>query len=333
MVDVIIVGAGVTGLQAGAELTAAGKQVVILEKSRGLGGRAATRRWEGGRIDHGAQFFTARDADFQNQVERWRGDGLCFEWCRGFHQWRNHLLTPPDAADGHPRFAVRDGMNSLGKALAAGLDVRGETTVAALRRERDRWLAVSAAGETYAAPVLLLTAPAPQALVLLQTLETPPATLLNQLETHRCAPCLAVMARYPQAPKPEWNGIQADDATVGWIGLNSAKHPLPPGQTVVIHGADGFSEDWQDRDLEEAGDRLIERAAHLAGNDWLWTPTARAVHRWRFARPLHGPPTEWFGSAPGVPGLFLAGDGFAGGKIEGAWLSGRAAARAIRQMG
>ena len=92
MSDVIVIGAGLSGLTAARDLRAAGADVVVLEKSRGVGGRAATRRWDGWPVDHGAQFFTARSEDFRAQVEAWLEQGTCFAWARGFHQWQDGQL-------------------------------------------------------------------------------------------------------------------------------------------------------------------------------------------------------------------------------------------------
>ena len=49
---IAIIGAGLAGLSAARALTAAGHTPVVFEKSRGLGGRLATRRTEFGPIDH-----------------------------------------------------------------------------------------------------------------------------------------------------------------------------------------------------------------------------------------------------------------------------------------
>ncbi|MBE0566903.1 MAG: NAD(P)-binding protein [Krumholzibacteria bacterium] len=58
--DVLVVGAGMSGLMAAQTLTDQGVRVLVLEKDSSVGGRLATRRIGGGRADQGAQFFTAR---------------------------------------------------------------------------------------------------------------------------------------------------------------------------------------------------------------------------------------------------------------------------------
>ncbi|NBU16056.1 MAG: FAD-dependent oxidoreductase [Actinobacteria bacterium] len=110
---VIVVGAGLAGLMAARELTEASHDVSVLDKGRSPGGRLATRRMAGARLDHGAQFFTVRSDGFRAHVDRWLADGVVHEWCRGFGE-----------QDGHPRYVGTGGMNALAKHLATGLDVR-----------------------------------------------------------------------------------------------------------------------------------------------------------------------------------------------------------------
>ncbi len=61
---IAIVGAGIAGLAAAQTLIRAGQQVQIFDKSRGSGGRMASKRSEAGALDLGAQYFTARDRRF-----------------------------------------------------------------------------------------------------------------------------------------------------------------------------------------------------------------------------------------------------------------------------
>ncbi|MGB0731164.1 MAG: FAD-dependent oxidoreductase, partial [Miltoncostaeaceae bacterium] len=50
---VAVIGAGIAGLVAARDVRGAGHEVVVLEKSRGVGGRMAARRVEGTVVDHG----------------------------------------------------------------------------------------------------------------------------------------------------------------------------------------------------------------------------------------------------------------------------------------
>ena len=74
--DVLIIGAGLAGLSAANKLKHAGHNVLIIDKGRGIGGRLAGRRIGDASFDHGAQFFTAREASFKATVEGWIEAGV-----------------------------------------------------------------------------------------------------------------------------------------------------------------------------------------------------------------------------------------------------------------
>ena len=69
--SILIIGAGLSGLSAARRLGNVPRSVLIVDKGRSVGGRLATRRIDGGRADHGAQFFTVRDPAFQAIVDDW----------------------------------------------------------------------------------------------------------------------------------------------------------------------------------------------------------------------------------------------------------------------
>ena len=322
--ETIVIGAGLAGLAAAARLRAAGQNVLVLEKSRGLGGRAATRRWDGLPVDHGAQFFTARSAAFREQARQWLSDGVCHEWATGFHQFRNGRLEPPDN-EGHPRYACRNGMSSLGKAIAAGAQIPVECGVRATSLEFDSglWKISGDGGRQFQSRRLAIAIPPPQAAELLGT-HAP-----GFLRSIHLDPCLAVAARYPLRHL-DWHGIQSGDPCVSWIGHDTSKRPgLHAGQTVVvIHAQPEFSR-AHFGDPEEATVRsLLEKASGISGHD-LRQPAATFLQRWRYATATAPP-----GGSPAVridapAPLVLAGESCAGGKIEGAWLSGMYAAELL----
>ncbi len=110
---VAVVGAGLAGLAAARELRADGHEVVVLEKSRGLGGRLATRRAEGTVLDHGSPVLAAP----AGTALRGLADAL-------------HADDRVDLDDG---IAFATGATRLPKLMAGGLDVRLGVRLAALR--------------------------------------------------------------------------------------------------------------------------------------------------------------------------------------------------------
>ena len=318
--NTVILGAGVAGLAAAGVLRCAGREAVVLEKSRGSGGRAATRRWDGFPVDHGAQFFTARSEAFKRQVDDWSSQGICHEWTRGFHRYREGELSPPDG-DNHPRYACREGLSALGRALASQVDtpIERQAKVVAVRAERGVWILTCEDGREARGRSLVVTAPPPQGETLLAESAPAAAELLRGIAMD---PCLAVVARFHRRDLA-WRGIQSNDAAISWIGHDTSKRPdLHEGKTlVVIHASPAFSRGNYAADEGEIIATLLARTSEISGDD-LRSPEAVFLQRWRYAQPVAAREGEQAVSFEAPAPLILAGECFAGGKIEGAWLSG-----------
>lgn len=318
MIDCLIVGAGIAGLLAAHKLVDAGWQVVLLDKGRGVGGRMATRRIDEAVFDHGAQFFTVRDDRFEALVAGWERAGLVAEWARGFAngagEWRQ---------DGHPRYRGAQGMTTLPKHLAAGMDVRTSVRVTAVQAEGDGWQVTIESGETLTARRLLLTPPVPQSLALLDAGSYAlPAAVRADLEAIEYNPCLAVMAVLDSVPAlPEPGGVQLNSEPIGWIADNQRKG-ISPVPAVTIHAAPGFSREHFDGDRDAAGQLLLDAAAGYLGGAQVvrWQ-----VHGWRYSQPV-AVYDEAFLPVSGPAPLVFAGDAFAGPRVEGAAVSGLSAA-------
>lgn len=324
--DILILGAGLAGLHAARVLHAAGRGVRVLDKGRGVGGRAATRRWDGVPADHGAQFFTARSPEFRAQVTDWEAREVCFPWAYGFSQWENGTLRSPDDADTrHPRYACRVGMTALSKDLAAGLPAgtvglgcRVVALRATARNDDDGgggWEVTCEEDQDHGGEplprcsgrVLLLTMPVPQALALLETAvvadgggEKISEAALAPLRAVNLGPTLAVLRRLPAdvVPPPTalgWKGIQARDQaeTVTWIGADYDKRSAAvenDGRRIFsLHGGPEFSRAHvDDQDLVDAGRQIVRRAAEMAG-DWMADGRGETqVHRWCYANVIRG---------------------------------------------
>ncbi len=325
--DVAIVGAGVAGLSAASVVRDHGLRVLVLEKSRGLGGRAATRRRGDQRIDHGAQFFTARDPRFQARVDGWLATGDVAVWTRGMHVWHPDAGWTEPGPGGHPRYAPPSGMSALGRLLGAGVDVRREAPVARVRRIDGGWRVAMADGSTVDARTTLLTAPAPQALALVAgaTLEPGAAETLAAIEFE---PVFAVLAGYEGAAPPPWPGVRVEGhPDLAWVAHDGSRRGAAGGRgpmVLVVHATPAFTRAHLDAPHDEVADALLRAATALA--PWADRPAWRDVHRWRYARPVATLSEPYLAAAPG---LLVAGDAFGSDRVEGAFLSGLAAAEAL----
>ena len=316
----VIVGAGMSGLVAANRLQEAGWRVTVLDKGRGVGGRMATRRFDGASFDHGAQFFTARSDEFKAMVEDWQGAGAAREWSRGFADAEGN----PNE-DGHPRFRGTEGMTSVPKYLAEGLDVRTGEKVVSVEDDGGTWRLKTESGTEATGDALIVTAPVPQALEIVGSggYELPSAAR-EQLERVTYDPCLALMALL-DGPSgiPEPGGVQIKGEPLDWIADNMLKG-ISEAPAVTIHGGPQWSRQHYEDDEAEVTAALLGFAGDMVGSNVVSTQLAR----WRYSWVSESHPEPYL-LAQNSPALVFCGDSFAQPKVEGATLSGLAAAGAL----
>jgi renalase len=297
---IAIIGAGMAGVSAGRLLADRGHDVTLLEKSRGCGGRCATKRWEGHIVDHGAQYFTVRHPEFSTAVQQACGEALCRITAPVLDE--NGALLP-DAG----RYCHRGGNSRVVRGLAAGLTLRTETTVTdarALLAEYDR---------------VLSTAPLPQTAALFGL--TIPAEYI---------PCLTVLLAYRVEPTGlcrEAYAVSDRTSDLAWSACENHKPGrIAAGCTVMVaQMSEAFSRTHLESppaDYPALVRDIVERRWGLSSADFL----AALGHRWRYARVAQSH------TVPALPDrCYFAGDALAASRVEDAWLAGRAAARKIIQ--
>ena len=317
----VVVGAGISGLLAARELRDAGWRVTVLDKGRGVGGRMATRRIGGAGFDHGAQFFTVREDRFENLVGGWLAEGAAAEWSRGFADADGNANP-----DGHPRYRGARGMTSIPKHLARDLDVRTGERVVRVDKTGDGWTVACESGESASGGALLLTAPVPQSLALAESGNYAlPEGASRQLEGVSYDPCLALMVLLDGvSPVPEPGGVQIKGEPLDWIGDNATKG-ISDRPALTIHAGPQWSRDHYEDEEADITRALLDLAGQQLGTDLATSTVETSLARWRYS---------WVTSshedaclvASEEPPLVFCGDGFGQPKVEGAALSGLAAA-------
>ena len=303
---IVVIGAGMAGIACARALVDAGRDVLVLDKGRGLGGRVASRRTERGPLDHGAPWLSARGAGFAAAVEGMAAAGCAAPW------------TGPDGRALHVGLPAMSG--ALG-AMAEGIERRQGHEVREARRDGEGWrLAVETAGgiAEIGAATLVSTVPVPQARALLER-ELGLADAMASAEMAACWTLLAWLD--PPAAVPALRG----GGDVVWLSDEGAKPGRAPGG-VVLQASEGWTRPRLEMEREEAA---AELAALLCGAMGGPAPVWASGHRWRYSRTT-APLGQPFLSAPG---LRAGGDWCLGARVEDAWESGAAIARDLLAAG
>ena len=312
---VVVIGSGIAGLMAAQSLVENGHDVVVVDKGHSPGGRLATRRIDDATLDHGAQFFTVRDSLFESHVSEWITSGVVTEWCRGFDS------TTQDN-DGFPRYRGVRGMTDIAKYLAQGLNVRCSTLAFSIARgATSKWQLKIDDGSVLDADAIIVTCPLPQAYALLVTadIELPESMLRTEYDRTICL--LAVLNQSSAVTKP--GGLQNPDETFSFIADNAIKG-ISSAVALTMHANPQFSLEHWDTSTDDVQRLLLERASPWIGDA---TVITSQIKKWRLATPLTIWPERYWAKDM----IVLAGDAFGGPKIEGAALSGLAAANYLQQ--
>ena len=346
--DVVIVGAGIAGLSAAAELVANGRRVVVLEKSRGVGGRMATRRVGEAVCDHGAQFFTVRGSAFGGMVAEAHEAGSVATWCEGFSRATSIDATVTPAVDGHARWRGVSGMTDLPKRLAAQLPadrcvLRTAVKVAAISVQRGRVRISLDGGPESGGPITLhaaaaiVTSPVPQSLDLFMAGGLIPAEgviapeVHQQLATVHYDPSFALMLvlnRPSLVPPP--GGIQFAGGPISWLADNQQKG-ISSVPALTVHASGTFSRQHFDDPPEKVAAALIELVRPWIDGDPATAIVDQSLHRWKFATPTTIIPAPLVAAVMSPP-IVCCGDAFGGPKVEGAVSSGLAAGRWVARV-
>ncbi len=350
-VDVAVIGAGLAGLTCAQQLRQAGYQVIVLEKSRGLGGRAATRRLLDTCADHGLRYLDEQGNRSQEFIDRLLSAGVITRWTEVAHTLSTSGQIRADAAPS-PRYIAPAGMSAIAKELAIDLDVRRNQRVGSIFPTRQGWKFTIEADQTIAAPVvarsLVVAIPAPQALALLEPIADSEAfvdfeeleelkEMQLKLRSVQFDPCITAIAVYPAARLADlqavvWKALTLErDPILKWIGLDSSKRPNATQPVLVLHSTAAFAGQVFDApDLRAIGQQMLDRAAQRL-MPWFNAAELLQVHRWRYAFVRQFLTESCLISRVPLP-IVCCGEWCGGQQVETALASGAAAAVQIETM-
>jgi renalase len=182
MFEIAVIAAGVAGLTCARKLQQAGRQVVVFDKSRGLGGRLATRRLAGTHADHGVCYLQPKGAAFGQLIDELVNEQILRVWTNGIHRLSGDgVLQPP--VKFAPCYAAPSGATAIARYLGQNLEIINSQAITEISPMGNGWQLSSADGQWNAEQVVVAVPPA-QALAITEGASEAIAGMVND---HYCS--------------------------------------------------------------------------------------------------------------------------------------------------
>ncbi|MGA1561634.1 MAG: NAD(P)/FAD-dependent oxidoreductase [Gammaproteobacteria bacterium] len=323
---IAVIGAGMAGLTAARTLSSQ-HEVVVFEKSRGVGGRIATRQQEAFFFDHGAQFFAAKTPVFRDFIAPYQAAGVVSVW-KGHFQERTAqgVLSEREWEDEPAHFVGSPSMNAFPKALAEGLDVRRMIRIQGLERTEASWSLFADDDQCFAGfDWVVIAIPVAQARALIPS----GIAFQSSLQAIEMQACYSLMLGFNEPMTFGFDAALIHEADISWISVNSSKPGRSPYPTLLVHSTNRWAEAHVDLPRAQVIEHLLQetethvgpvvhQAVHVDVQRWLYANAEKRVD----AEPCLLDRNQQ---------IIACGDWCIHGRIEAAFLSGQAAAAEITQ--
>lgn len=297
---VLVVGAGIAGLTLARSLVQHGEKVTVFDKSRGVGGRLASRRGGGLVWDHGIPALFPSDIPPETYVD-WKSLGI--------------LENRKDQTA--LSWICPEGMTQLPKALELGIDVIRDAKIDLIRIGPGGkvWMIRDDSGTWHYGNKLVLAIPAPQAELLLEgSFPQQMVSLKTALQQVKYRSTLTVLATVNRKKFENLN-----------------LKPVPPVEMIIDNGEKGIkgslgaltihlNESYSAKNFETSEPKVLQEIKKIVKSKMGVDILNPVLKKWRYSQVTHALEDPFLAAKLTSP-LFVIGDGFCGGGLKGALMS------------
>jgi renalase len=312
---IAIIGAGISGLALANKLATL-NEVVIFDKSRGIGGRMATRRVEGFNFDHGAQVFNAKTDEFKELCNQAKSDNIIEEWQGDFVEIsENKIISKSKFNANNPRYVAKPQMNNLCKYMAKNLNILLGHEIKSVNFADDKWTLKATDNEEFKNfDYLFLAIPSNQAVNLIPK----KSKYFDLVSNVKMLGCFTLMLGFEEKLNLEFNAATVSNSIISWISVNSSKPQRLGGFSLVINSSNEWADQNIEKDLELIKDQMLTSLSKIITFEESKI-THQNIHRWKYA---------YANLRKGDKSLFdenlnlgICGDWLISGSVENAFLS------------
>lgn len=328
MTKIAIIGAGLAGITA-ANTLKQHAEVTIFEKSRGVGGRIATRRATPYCFDHGAQFFTIRTKEFKSFCTPMIEQGIIKSWDGNFVEIENKQITQRRSWNqDNPHYVGSPSMNAIAKYISNDLNIKLETQICSISKNNKGWSLLDIKQNTQGEyDWVIIAAPIKQAQDLLNTSSlSRPLSSSPEIEQITMQGCFSLMLGFKEPLSIGFDAALVKNENISWISVNSSKPDRNKEFSLLIHSTNNWADQHIDDDRQQVLEYLCNHSSEIVGHD-LTKAIHKDIHGWRYAN---------IGKQRGNKFLInketniaMCGDWFIQGRIEAAFISGNELAKKI----
>lgn len=278
-------------------------EINLFDKARGLGGRLATRRAEGGKFDHGAQYFSIARINNLPEIQMLINEGVI------------NNIEDKDI------YFSPDGMTNIAKKLLIDFNIFKEHKLVSIDKENENYKLFFENGSTFNSDYIIMSCPMPQSLEILNKSKIDyDNNLIKDLEDLSYFPCIVVMIKseIKLSNLEKHIGTDVDSKDISWIGDNYGKKVSSIENYYTIQCSPEFSYENFENEYDETNKKLKHEMEKIFGSNY----QILSNHKWRYSIPKNFYQGDNSLVINQKNFLGLCGDIFTNGRFDGAITSG-----------
>lgn len=278
-------------------------EINLFDKARGLGGRLATRRAEGGKFDHGAQYFSIERINNLPEIQMLINEGVI------------NNIEDKDI------YFSPDGMTNIAKKLLIDFNIFKEHKLVSIDKENENYKLFFENGSTFNSDYIIMSCPMPQSLEILNKSKIDyDNNLIKALEDLNYFPCIVVMIKseIKLSNLEKHIGTDVDSKDISWIGDNYGKKVSSIENYYTIQCSPEFSYENFENEYDETNKKLKHEMEKIFGSNY----QILSNHKWRYSIPKNFYQGDNSLVINQKNFLGLCGDIFTNGRFDGAITSG-----------
>ena len=323
MKNVAVIGAGITGATL-ANLLKKKVTITIFEKSRGVGGRMATRRADPYQFNHGAQYFKVKNKEFKNFLQPLMLNKIIKPLEANQIEILNKKIIKSTKISNKKYFTAESKMNSVVKyfinnSFSIKLLCKIEKTV----KENDKWFVIDSDQVSYGPyDWLFITIPPYQATEILYD----NFKFLDIIKNIKMRSCYSLMLGFDKIKEFNFDTALFLDEDVAWLFIRKKIFKNKKYYNLLINSSYNFAEKNINSSKDELSDYLIKQVSDILKYD-LNNFKHKALHFWKYAM---SEKNNNLGSLIDEDlKVVVCGDWCMNGRIEGGFLSAKDAANKV----